>query len=663
MILQFTFDATVVSDPINWKDVRIFYKRDSVVKSLLVTYTSQIEFSGDGYAYLNALGICDVVEVLIEYKCGPYDSFATLFSGVIIKKDIVFDHGKCRAKVVMEQNSGNYLFFKHKSEPVNMCNLDWGVYYNLAQIGPFTVNGDLGLNTINPDCYRLGTDNGTADLVESITGTSLSTVAGTGVESFGLLIDYVLQKMVYALSDGVLNFRSDFFTTQYQPTIFTIEFNGTMPTAGEIVEWVFIDEFGDTTTIQLEYNNFAQFTTALQNGVFFLTDRINRPVLLRSDPAKVQNYSQAPPVYCIFELVFYTDVDLVSFDPQSAVATTVKTQEWQMGGQDLYFLNGKMLDKEQLDSGIILESLEYGFLSADILKISFDELFSYLNKFLNLSFTIEFDAGQWYLRMEPTEYFYTATPLLTINDVSGIVKSVDKSKIGGSVFTGTQPLDIYYDYSNPAIAENLEIDGTWIVKPTIECEGVISLSSNKDKWCDFGERIAIHATQQDDRSDDLFLILGNGVHVAGSHFEAIAFYYNLKPDVSAVTVISDFYCYNVPLGREEVLLYHGISLPSYTRTNHDILKQMIDTGGGLPYPQTFTDTQTPQVVRDGAAYTPIIFEFERYISLSDFLLIASSQQIAINETSDPVNDVNCVINEIEFRVYDGFTRFKLAGNP
>jgi hypothetical protein len=84
---RITLDATILSDtPRGWDKATIKSKRDKVINGLFTEYTTDLEFWGDGFDYIDAVieeGYCNIIDVLIESDdCTPGE-FEEDFAGVI----------------------------------------------------------------------------------------------------------------------------------------------------------------------------------------------------------------------------------------------------------------------------------------------------------------------------------------------------------------------------------------------------------------------------------------------------------------------------------------------------------------------------------------------------------------------------------------------------
>lgn len=87
MAIRVTLDSTLlVNTPIGWDDADIKSKRDNTIKGLFVEYTTDLEFYGDGFDYIdNAMSnsTCDTIDVLIETNDCDEGVWQTEFNGII----------------------------------------------------------------------------------------------------------------------------------------------------------------------------------------------------------------------------------------------------------------------------------------------------------------------------------------------------------------------------------------------------------------------------------------------------------------------------------------------------------------------------------------------------------------------------------------------------
>lgn len=84
----------------------------------------------------------------------------------------------------------------------------------------------------------------------------------------------------------------------------------------------------------------------------------------------------------------------------------------------------------------LMSGKEIRTFNGDAPTISFKELFVFLNKKFNISFSLQVVAGQRVMRIENKEYFYSTSALMTLPNVPNIMVKVDKSKLYANVKVG-----------------------------------------------------------------------------------------------------------------------------------------------------------------------------------------------------------------------------------
>lgn len=109
MSTRVTLDSTILNNtPRGWDKATIKSKRDKVINGLFTEYTTDLEFWGDGFDYIDSViddGYCNVVDVIIETDdCDP-GNFVVEFSGVIPItqiSEVDVDKKELKAKIVDE---------------------------------------------------------------------------------------------------------------------------------------------------------------------------------------------------------------------------------------------------------------------------------------------------------------------------------------------------------------------------------------------------------------------------------------------------------------------------------------------------------------------------------------------------------------------------------
>lgn len=100
---RFSLDGTLKEQPQGWEDIAVTIKRDREIRGLIVRYTSDLIWTGDGYDYIinqiSTQGFCTLVDVLIEVEQFPNNGWETFFEGVIFLSECEINRSWCSVKV------------------------------------------------------------------------------------------------------------------------------------------------------------------------------------------------------------------------------------------------------------------------------------------------------------------------------------------------------------------------------------------------------------------------------------------------------------------------------------------------------------------------------------------------------------------------------------
>lgn len=190
MEYQVYLDSVLVTEPIGLDELEITIERDNEIRGLLVKFTSDLRFIGDGYDALLAKkddeGITATVDCLIQYRESDLNAWATLFEGLIFISDVTFSLIKREAITSVEDNSFTARISNNKNIEANF---DVNRSKNDETITAVT--------TIDIDFY---------DPVDVLATYKYPNLKCYRVyDCFRFIIDF--------MSDGLLNFDSNFFDT------------------------------------------------------------------------------------------------------------------------------------------------------------------------------------------------------------------------------------------------------------------------------------------------------------------------------------------------------------------------------------------------------------------------------------------------------------------
>lgn len=650
MILRFSIDATEVKNPTNWIDLKVKYQRDKTTKGLFTRHTTELFFVDDGYDYLSDLfdtDPCYEAECLIEKRCSKFDAWGTWLNGILKIKDVVFDHNLCIAKAVIEENSGSELFFNHKSVKCNFSeNVD---ITDQDFIGYYTVLGNI--TTVGATSRRWGnllsTHPGHGNMFEPISGIDISVPN----VPCGNRVKNLFELIIAAITDNQFAIKSDFFDTSRKDHRTRIDIDTTGMTPGDIINIEIVDMFGHSHLVEFEYNGMVaallQFPAAiLSNNATTAIQKLNEPaIVLTTNP--VGNTLRT-------DINFHFGIASVLASATNGTATVSTLQEYVRGGKQLCFATGKTLDTNTYSNEFVASAGYVQIWSKDVLSISFDDLFGWIDRLGNFGFAIENDGVLgWCIRIEPLDYFYTFSSAVAFRNIAGALLQYDSTQINGAAHTGTiSDTENPYVYISaaPGVEQN---ESAKVYKATdLNCKSFWEFINQNDNYAFLGEKIASVLTLQQAYEDDWFIIEADG-DLGGVAIHTIAYRFQVF-DIGGGILGTNYY-YNIGFHPDAILFYQMLSLPKINYTLFENSHVYTIAGG-----HTFTQTPTSSFLAAGGAWKPKIMKFSRYISNEDFDLIQSSQTITINEGPDPANDKEAVILNVEHRLSDGNTQFEIS---
>jgi len=240
MTYRIYLDNVLINDePIGLNDIEITIERDADIKGLLVKFTSELDFIGDGYDAIKAkldISVTSTIQVLIQYNDGA--GWMDLFEGLIFVSDVTFNLFKRIATTSIEDRSWSALINNNKSINAelavglskNETTITAGTNVNIDFYDPTDAIGtykyaDLPCYTVD-ECFRFIIDfmtDGRVDYESSFFGSG-----GAG-EGFVVVEGQVLSG---TSSDAglILNFKDLFLEVDYRFNIsFRIDTSGVTP--------------------------------------------------------------------------------------------------------------------------------------------------------------------------------------------------------------------------------------------------------------------------------------------------------------------------------------------------------------------------------------------------------------------------------------------------
>lgn len=194
---RFSLDGTLKEQPQGWDEIAVIIERDKEIRGLIVRYTSDLVWSGNGYDYIigqmQSQGFCDLVDVLIEVEQFPENGWETFFEGVIFLSECKINRSWCTVEVKVHDAVFGAMIQNNKGidGQVNVPRSKTDVTIFSAPNTPidFFRPSDGAVVYMNRECYRV--EDALKYIIEFMTDGAVgftSTIFGTGGEWEDLVI-------------------------------------------------------------------------------------------------------------------------------------------------------------------------------------------------------------------------------------------------------------------------------------------------------------------------------------------------------------------------------------------------------------------------------------------------------------------------------------------
>lgn len=427
--IRVTLDDYVIlqDDPIGWQEAKVQIKRNKEFGGLFLTYAGEYTFWGDGYEYIyqqiKALGYCFSIKFKLEQKCGTAYGYQKAFEGFINIGNAEIDNETRTVKANIEQDDVYAAFLSNT-----------GNEYNLFTTSVSFPNGNTV--SISPQFPQY-------HFVEN--GVHSNNRTNNVFEAFSVFD--MLNYLVRLNTQGKIGVVSDFFTTaNAQTNKWDITLTGTTMAAGTL-SVTYVNQFDQIKTVT------QAFDTSESNTLSLLAKKLIEET---SDPIDVDELNTKG-----FLRNFFTHVSFASYDLSSrkitleswlpytitdvsitggtvgTVISTIETQGYQPGGANL-FLTTTM--DEVRASGIVVDP-------ANNKPLSFDYLFTELDKEFYLGMKLEGTPGNYMLRIEPMDYFFSQTSIMRLEGIMN-VRTVFNSQFNyNSILVGGEGEYVTHNYA------------------------------------------------------------------------------------------------------------------------------------------------------------------------------------------------------------------------
>ena len=624
---RFSLDAVVVSHPRNWRDIEIVYERDEKIKGWFVKYTTQFEWVGDAYAAIKTafdLDICDTMDFLLERRCSRFESWTTVFEGVIILEDIKWSEDyMCKIDSVVE---------------LNEC-LDDFIDY---------LEKDFDINTDGTKSYTKEPGSPGSALTSPIEDIKDWPIYGTSpplfwaIHSFpvyndvqqGAKIETVLSNMIRWMTDDCMDLESDFFTTDRVPTIIRFDVTSA-PANGDFISLEVRDAFNDTYKYEMEVD---ATWIATWEKVLSLSETIEVPTRVFTDAFNVTHATVTTTER--FEIYYYGEMEIVSSSFGTGAGTVTIEQDYVYGGNQLFIASGLMLQGKSPD--------EVGSGS-----LNFVQLFEYLTSRFDLGIVFEDVAGDWKVKIEPISDILSSSSSVTIRGVKNISREVIKDNIFIRADVGrvNAQYTYYHPFRNPS--RIVQISNQELSEFDWAC-GVQDRTSDGSFYSGYGAKIDdIINTNTDDQFAKDWTMLE--VYNSGP-VKAFPFNYRFY-DATVLNAFAEVNVYNVPYIPQMLYLNHKFTLPERVMAAPTEYENTWTPGGGFGF--SANATGGTQTIAAGAGYSSEDIIFDKFISNTDFDLIINVQKITYNPGTNPANDELGFIKKVSHNIYSGMTHFEL----
>ncbi len=244
--IKFIIDGLDRGQPLTPEDFSINITEDAAINTRIVSFENELTFGGDVFDYLYSklenTGYCQLIDVTVQYKCAS-GTWLQLVDGYLVVTECTFDLDKCQVKGKLYDETFSTKINNNKSIPFGM---KLTTSKNGTQITPPQIEE---LVIFNP-----------------------ATGATTMTSTFGYAAYDVFAHLVNCMSDGLVDFDSNFFAWSYPQDEVTVV------TSGRNIRLRNSDEF----RISFEQLFFA-LKQKLNLGMGFEKQANGRP-LLRIEP-------------------------------------------------------------------------------------------------------------------------------------------------------------------------------------------------------------------------------------------------------------------------------------------------------------------------------------------------------------------------------------------
>jgi len=418
MIFRIYINNTLVDNPENWEALKIEYKRDDDLKGLFVKYSNDIKLAGIGYNLINNAirydGVCTVLPVRVESRCHEFDNWNIIFTGVIRCKDVKFEQigQECFVLIDLEQNNPSATLSESSDVQVSLFSEE-------------SVNKTVPIDFDPHELY---------ERFAPLSGLAIpaNTSPWLRENPIGYECKTVVDQMLSFLTDGQLRLRSDIFDLAPSDDYWNIALTADTLANFSTVSCTITDFFNNQITASfIATGNRTNDLIRWANAVIYASQLMGSCPDVSDAFRSGDNRFFVPFGIAEATPTAGTALLLRAYSPIQSVTTSVSS----LGGNVTLTVTNPIQYTRGLKGLHLVKGQEFWQIwgAANIeMFFSFENLIKVLSATFDLQYDFEYDAGedQWYLRLEPMEYFFSASAsAYNFTNVPDLEKAFDEKRI------------------------------------------------------------------------------------------------------------------------------------------------------------------------------------------------------------------------------------------
>ena len=661
MLFRIFIDNTLVQNPENWQTLKIEYQRDEDLKGLFVKYANDLKLAGTGYNLINNAinynGVCTLLDVRVESRCNEYDNWSIIFTGVIRCKDVRFEQigQECFVLVDLEQSNPSATLSESADVQVSLFSEN-------------SVNNDVPIDFDPHELY---------ERFAPLTGTAIpeNTSPWFRGNPIGYECKTVVDQLLSYLTDGQLRLRSDIFDLAPNDDYWNITLTNDLLVNGDIVTCGITDFWGNQVTASfIATGSRTNDLVRWANAIIYASQLMGScpdvsNVQRQGDNRFFKPYGVAeaiPTGSSALLLRAYSEIQSVTTSVNGTGTITLTVTHdivYQRGLKGLHIVKGN-----QWWQMVSAKNTEMFF--------SFENLMKLLSSAFNLQYDFEYDVDedQWYLRLEPMEYFFSsASSVYNFVNVPDLEKKFDEKRIRTGLKLGANytedtwnltGLFVLINITTGDFIQELVFEDTEKTFESYDFRGCVQgvYEDTYDTQYTFGGAGQINQmtlpngwsiSTYNDIAQKVFFMDTEFNLLSGNH-EFRKFNYQRSELVGGVYALVDHYMYNANYTVWQFLQWHYFGLASPITVRIKAISAYLNTAGTTYTTSISTGAPQPLTTLPNNNFLQR-FKFRYPISPSDFALIGQRAKVQL-EGED------AYLLNIDYTLYNGMAEVELMVN-